>query len=92
MAADTIAGYIQGLLDGIEFRQTGYALELEARREALSAFLTKAAGHQQTADVQKNAILAPEISTRTGSSVEQSTAPAVTPRVIQTAVAADYEI
>jgi integrase len=26
-AADTIAGYIQGLLDGIEFKQTAYALD-----------------------------------------------------------------
>jgi integrase len=27
MAADTISGYIQGLLDGIEFKQTAYALD-----------------------------------------------------------------
>jgi hypothetical protein len=49
MAADTIAGYIQGLLNGIEYRQTEYALDHEARRKALSAFLVKAAGHRQAA-------------------------------------------
>jgi len=27
MAADTISGYIQGLLDGIEFKQTADALD-----------------------------------------------------------------
>jgi hypothetical protein len=27
MAADTIAGYIQGLLDGIEFKKAAYALD-----------------------------------------------------------------
>lgn len=44
MAADTISGYIQGLLDGIEFRQTAYALDRASRRAALDLFLTKAAG------------------------------------------------
>jgi hypothetical protein len=31
MAADTIAGYIQGLLDGIEFKQIAYALDRNSR-------------------------------------------------------------
>ena len=44
MAADTIAGYIQGLLDGIEFKQTAYALDRDSRRAALDRFLTKAVG------------------------------------------------
>jgi integrase len=39
MAADTIAGYIQGLLDGVEFKQTGYALDHEARKAALAQFM-----------------------------------------------------
>jgi hypothetical protein len=34
MAADTISGYIQGLLDGIEFKQTAYALD----RDSLLAY------------------------------------------------------
>jgi integrase len=43
MAADTIAGYIQGLLDGIEYRQTAYALDHDLRRAALIKFLSDAA-------------------------------------------------
>lgn len=46
MAADTIAGYIQGLLDGIEFKQTTYALDRDARRTALNRFLAKAVNEQ----------------------------------------------
>jgi integrase len=42
IAADTIAGYIHGLLDGIEYTQTAYALDHESRRTALSNFLTQA--------------------------------------------------
>lgn len=44
MAADTIAGYIQGLLAGIEFKQTAYALDRDSRRAALDLFLTRAVG------------------------------------------------
>ena len=44
MAADTIAGYVLGLLDGIEFKQTAYALDRDSRRAALDRFLTKAVG------------------------------------------------
>ena len=43
MAADTISGYIQGLLDGIEFKQTAYALDKTSRKAALDRFLIKAA-------------------------------------------------
>lgn len=43
MAADTISGYIQGLLDGIEFKQTAYALDRDSRKAALARFLEKAA-------------------------------------------------
>jgi hypothetical protein len=42
MAADTIAGYIQGLLDGIEFKQTAYAVDRDSRRAALARFLQQA--------------------------------------------------
>ena len=44
MAADTISGYIQGLLDGIEFRQTAYALDRDSRKAALARFLKRALG------------------------------------------------
>lgn len=44
MAADTIVGYIQGLLAGIEFKQTAYALDRDSRRAALDLFLSKAVG------------------------------------------------
>lgn len=44
MAADTVSGYIQGLLDGVEFKQTAYALDRDSRKAALARFLRKAAG------------------------------------------------
>jgi integrase len=50
MAADTISGYIQGLLDGIEFKQTAYALDRDSRRAALDRFLSKAVGQQSDED------------------------------------------
>lgn len=37
MAADTISGYIQGLLDGVEFKQTAYALDRDSRKAATSS-------------------------------------------------------
>jgi len=43
MAADTISGYIQGLFDGIEFKQTAYALDRNSRKAALARFLKSAA-------------------------------------------------
>jgi hypothetical protein len=42
MAADTISGYVQGLLDGIEFIQTAYALDRDSRKAALARFLKRA--------------------------------------------------
>ncbi|MFN5039599.1 MAG: tyrosine-type recombinase/integrase [Bradyrhizobium sp.] len=47
MAADTISGYIQGLLDGIEFKQTAYALDRDSRKAALARFLKRASGGDQ---------------------------------------------
>src|SRR5260370_8761931 len=44
MAADTISGYIQGLLDGVEFKQTAYALDRDSRKGALVACLRNASG------------------------------------------------
>lgn len=48
MAADTISGYINGLLDGVEFVQTAYALDRDSRKAALARFLRKAAGERPT--------------------------------------------
>ena len=50
MAADTMSGYIQGLLDGIEFKQTAYALDRGSRKAALARFLQNAVGDQDTTD------------------------------------------
>jgi hypothetical protein len=36
MAADSIAGYIQGLLDGVAFTHTAYALDRASPREILT--------------------------------------------------------
>jgi integrase len=44
MAADTIAGYIQGLLDGEEFLQTAHTFDRSSRRTALAQFLARAKG------------------------------------------------
>lgn len=43
MAADTVAAYIQGLLDGAEFKKTAYALDRTSRKAALAQFVRKAA-------------------------------------------------
>lgn len=48
MAADTISGYIQGLLDGVAFKQTAYALDRDSRKAALARFLQKAVGDEPT--------------------------------------------
>jgi integrase len=47
MAADTIAGYIQGLLDGVEFKRTAYAFDRTSRKAALSLFLRNAIGEPE---------------------------------------------
>jgi integrase len=47
MAADTVSGCSQGLLDGIEFKQTAYALDRDSRRAALARFLKRASGGDQ---------------------------------------------
>jgi len=48
MAADTISGYIQGLLDGVKFKQTAYALDRDSRKAALARFLATAVGERLT--------------------------------------------
>lgn len=39
MAADTISGYIQGLLQGMALKHTAYALDRDSRQAALARFL-----------------------------------------------------
>lgn len=39
MAADTVAGYIQALFDGVEFKRAGYSLDREARVAAMARVL-----------------------------------------------------
>jgi hypothetical protein len=46
MAADTISSYIQGLLDGIEFKQTAYALDRDSRKAALARLPKEGFGHR----------------------------------------------
>lgn len=41
MAADNIAGYIQGLLDGVAFGHASYALDRASRKASLSDFLAE---------------------------------------------------
>ena len=57
MAADTISGYIQGLLSGIEFKQTAYAMDRDSRKAALALFLKSASG-DASAGVEKKPPLA----------------------------------
>lgn len=52
MAADTISGYIQGLLDGEEFTQTAYALDRDSRKTALARFLHKAKGEPEDRNIE----------------------------------------
>jgi integrase len=57
MAADTISGYIQGLLDGVKFKQTAYALDRGSRKAALARFLSEAIG-EHLADTEDSRPLA----------------------------------
>lgn len=54
MAADTIAGYIEGLLDGKEFKQTAYALDRGSRKAALARFLENAIGEKLATESQSD--------------------------------------
>ena len=46
MAADNISGYIEGLLNGAQFKQNSYALDRASRKASMSRFLAKAAGDE----------------------------------------------
>lgn len=52
MAADTISGYIHGLLDGIAFKQTAYALDRNSRKAALARFLAQAAAENEVCETE----------------------------------------
>lgn len=54
MAADTVAGYIQGLLDGKEFKQTAYALDRDSRKAALARFLLKASMENENTEAAED--------------------------------------
>jgi integrase len=45
MAADVIAGYIRGLLDGVKFKRTSYALDRPSRESALACLFEQDEGH-----------------------------------------------
>jgi integrase len=58
MAADTISSYIQGLLNGVEFKQTAYAVDRDSRKAALARFLRKAVGEQDTGTEEEKRLAA----------------------------------
>lgn len=59
MAADTISGYIQGLLEGIEFKQTAYALD-RTRRTALNPVPDQSGGEfEDEAEEERRGCLRP---------------------------------
>jgi hypothetical protein len=53
MAADSIAGYIHGLLDGVAFTHTAYALDRNSRKSALAHFLGEPAPRGRAANAQQ---------------------------------------
>jgi len=53
MPADTISGYIQRLLDGIEFKQTAYALDRDSRKATLARFLKRASGDPEEVEEER---------------------------------------
>jgi integrase len=48
MAADTVAGYIRGLLDGKKFRRTVYALDRASREAALARLLEQSISSEES--------------------------------------------
>jgi hypothetical protein len=58
VAADTVSSYIQGLLDGIEFKQTAYALDRDSRKAALARFPKRASGSDQEAAEEERRLAA----------------------------------
>lgn len=50
MAADTISGYIEGLLNGTEYQLTAHALDRQSRKAALTPFLQNAVGDKPASE------------------------------------------
>ncbi len=50
MAADNISSYIEGLLNGAQFKQNTYALDRASRKASVSRFLIKATGDEAEPD------------------------------------------
>jgi integrase len=55
MAADTVAGYIQGLLDGVTFKRNAYSLDRSSREAALARLFDEAKEAEPPADQQQAA-------------------------------------
>ena len=55
MAADTIAGYIEGLLDGKEFKQTAYALDRDSGERRSHCFLKAAKADRRSGEGDRQA-------------------------------------
>jgi hypothetical protein len=55
MAADAIAGYTEGLLDG---KESAYALDRNSRKAALARFLRKVAGEEEALNVEQERLAA----------------------------------
>jgi len=56
MAADTVAGYIQGLLDGKKFRRTIYALDRASREAALARLFEQSLVPEDNEAAQRMAV------------------------------------
>jgi len=52
MAADTVAGYIQGLLDGVEFKRHSYAFDRASRQAALGRLFNQPKKEQANEEKQ----------------------------------------
>jgi len=52
MAADTVAGYIQGLLDGVEFKRNSYAFDRASRQAALGRLFDQSKKEQVNEEKQ----------------------------------------
>ena len=54
----SLSGYIQRLLDRIEFKQTAYALDRDSRKAALARFLKRVSGSDQEAAEEERRLAA----------------------------------
>ena len=52
MAAEIVAGYIQGLLDGVEFKRNSYAFDRASRQAALGRLFDQPKKEQADAEKQ----------------------------------------